>query len=98
MKRGSLRKPIPPDMRDELAQDQFMQRCIIGTDCNGRIEWNHAATYAGKRINELWSVLPMCTKHHREEARHRAIIKAKVKYRLAHFGIDPFVKYPKIIL
>jgi hypothetical protein len=101
MKRTSLRAPIPEDLREALSQDPFMRVCIIADgECEGRIEWNHAFTYAGTRRNEPWGIIPMCSSHHRREAAHRAQIAAAMRKRLAHFGLEKEAraKYPKSLL
>ena len=63
-------RPIPIKMREEMANDPFMHRCIYahigkGFDCEGRIEWEHCFNYAGKQINEPWAIVGCCTHHHR---------------------------------
>lgn len=102
VKRGSMQCKIPEDIREQLADDPFMQNCILAPldECEGRIEWNHAFTYAGKRVNELWAILPMCTKHHREEARWRFTICGLMNYRIAFFNLidEVATKYPKSTL
>ena len=60
----SIRSPIPSKIREVLSEDPFMKKCIINDCCDGRIEWDHAFTYKGKRVNELWALLPKCHKHH----------------------------------
>jgi len=95
----SLRCPIPKKMREELAQDPFMKKCALwDAECMGRVEWNHAVTYAGKRLNELWAIIPLCTKHHKEEAKNRMAIKEIVRDRIKHFGAEKEIKqrYPKL--
>lgn len=95
-----MRVPIPPDMREQLAADPFMSRCIIYKDCEGRIEWNHAFSYAGRRRNVIWGILPMCSKHHREEARYRALQTELMRDRIHHFNAYEEVRenYPKSLL
>lgn len=61
---------IPSKIREYLAKDKFMTKCIHryleeSDCCEGRIEWEHAFLYAGKQINEKWSIVPCCTYHHR---------------------------------
>ena len=92
---------IPEDMRAQLADDPFMQRCILErSDCSGRIEWNHAFSYAGKRQNELWALLPMCEFHHRTQAAYRLYIDAVLRMRVYYFNaVDDFKeKYSKSTL
>lgn len=101
MKRGSLRCPIPEDMRDLLEVDSFMRRCIIDDDmCDGRLEWNHAFTYAGKRVNELWAIIPMCHTHHEQQAKWRPLIEQRMRQRIKQFGVEKLFRkeYPKSTL
>lgn len=93
----SLRMPIPKKMRDTLSQDPFMEVCIIdNAECSGRIEFHHAFIYAGRRQNELWTLLPMCSKHHREEYKHKTRIWKVLWQRMLHFGAQDEAqqKYP----
>lgn len=74
-----------------------MKRCTIaGDEHEGRIEWHHAFTYAGKRQNEPWSIIPLCKKHHKEEARLRPLIKVAM---IARAGIIHILTaYPRAVL
>jgi hypothetical protein len=101
MKRGSMQCRIPEDMREQLAADPFMQRCIFnGYECEGALQWNHAFTYGGKRQNILWGILPMCKHHHDKEAQFRYSINGVMRNRIIHFNAtDDFKdKYPKSTL
>lgn len=97
-----MRVAIPEKIREQLAEDPFMHRCILTAlgDCDGPIEWNHAFTYAGKRQSERWAILPMCNKHHREEARFRLTIASIVRTRIDFFYAKTEFKekYPKSTL
>ena len=88
--------PIPKKMRETLAKDPYMKTCLINKDCSGRIEWHHAFRYAGRRQNELWTLLPLCSKHHREEHKHKAVIWKALWYRMLYFGAkdEAQTKYP----
>lgn len=80
--------PIPPKVRAEIEADPFMAFCIYEDDnapnhyCSGRVEWEHACLYNGKRINEPWAIVPCCTSHNRGNGlvkdynRYRALIRA----------------------
>lgn len=97
----AMRSPIPPAIRAKLADDPFMTRCIFdNSTCDGRIEWQHALTYGGKRVNELYSILPLCSKHHREQGAYRIQQEAVMSQRIKHFHAeDEFrAKYPKSTL
>ena len=98
MKRGSMQCKIPEAMRAELSEDPFMRVCIINDAmCAGRIEWNHALTYGGRRVNELYALLPMCHLHHEQQAKWRPLIEQVMRKRIKHFGAaEEFAaKYPK---
>ncbi len=85
----ALRMPIPAEMREQLANDPFMSRCILEPlFCDGRIQWHHAFNYAGKRQNELWAILPMCELHHREEYKYKDAQIAAMTRRITEFGLE----------
>src|SRR4030081_1801517 len=91
MKRTPMRVAIPEEMREQLEADTFMKVCIISRwpivdYCEGRIEWNHGFSYAGKRRNELWAILPMCHRHHEKEAKYRVRINTKIRERITYFN------------
>lgn len=93
-----MRMPIPKEMREQLSRDPYMKTCILSPlFCEGRIEWNHGMTYAGKRTNELYSIVPMCQKHHKEEAQYRDAIDAAICQRIEFFAAQESFKekYPK---
>jgi len=97
MKRGAMSKPIDPDIREQLAEDVWMRSCIIDHIHEGRIEFQHAMTYAGKRIGDIWSILPMCQKAHREQAKYRTEQKQSMLHRIHHFHAlrEAMIRYPK---
>lgn len=75
------------------------------------IEWEHTLTYAGKQIQEMWAIIPICWWSHRGPglnkainrwiALNRATDKELEKYRKANFiqmknGLnETFGKIPK---
>lgn len=95
-----MRSPIPPKVRELLSTDPFMKRCALADMfCDGRIEWHHAFTYAGKRQNEPWCLIPLCHYHH-ERAGHRSnqgLINDQIRARVAHFKAESDFreKYPR---
>lgn len=57
--------PIPKELADEMSNDVFYSRCArSNSSCEGRITWEHAFIYAGKQIQEKWSIIPLCEFHH----------------------------------
>lgn len=101
MKKTPLRLKLPKEMRERLALDSFMQHCIIpdGT-CEGRLEWNHAFQYAGRRRNEIWAILPMCHSHHTKEGQFRLTIGFLLRERIFYFKAEKDFKekYPRSTL
>ena len=90
--------PIPKRMREDIADDPFMQSCIYNRpdapnhDCSGRIEWEHAIIWAGKRVNEKWAIVPCCTSHNRGSG----MVKDFNRYiALSRATEEDFDKYPK---
>lgn len=56
---------IPTKLRAQLADDPYMKVCArADAECAGRITWEHALYYAGKQIQERWSIIPLCVYHH----------------------------------
>lgn len=86
-----MRSPIPKKIRDYLSQDPFMKRCVFvgGVDsCMGRIEWHHAFSYAGKRQNPIWAIIPLCVLHHSMAAQLTQTINYFVVQRIHHFKAE----------
>lgn len=102
MQRSSMQCKIPEDMRAQLADDPFMQWCILRHDglCKGRVQWQHAFKYAGKRQNELWGILPMCEYHHEHQAEYIGLQEDIMRLRIHDFDAvdDVHAKYPKSTL
>lgn len=93
-----MRSPIPLAIREQLSEDPFMSECIVAHECEGRIHFDHAFSYAGKRVNELWSILPLCRKHNMGVTSHvQALRNMNLRARIHHFkALDDFLtKYPK---
>ena len=71
-----LGKPIPIQMREEMDADPYYHQCarydllhdhICEADpvrCR-LIEWEHAFTYGGSKVNEKWAIVPICYLVHR---------------------------------
>jgi len=94
---------IPEDMRETLAADPWMKYCILaryipGHVCEGRNQWQHGFNLAGRRINDLFCIYPMCEWAHQREAQYRALQLLVMQMRAAHFGIDIKAKYPRTTL
>ena len=58
---------MPPKLREELSEDPEYKICArAGSDCHGRITFEHALTYVGRQIQERFAILPLCEWHHLE--------------------------------
>ena len=100
MKRGSLRKPISKKNLAIISEDPYFRVCHVGGDCSGRTEINHAFTYAGRRQDDIWGLVSVCTKHHRQIAKYQDIMRREIVARIYHFGAEEEfrLKYPRSTL
>lgn len=60
--------PIPPKLRKEIDSNPFYKNCALygwhGHECEGRITMDHTIIYAGRQLQELWAITPVCAKAH----------------------------------
>ena len=69
MGKAEIAAMIPPAIREQIAADPWMKRCIhagrpSGAKCRGRITWEHALIFRGRQVNEPWAIVPCCEYHH----------------------------------
>lgn len=65
MKQGSMTRPLTTEARRAITTDSFFKKCCrLNSECDGRITIEHAIEYAGKRIDDAWSLIPLCEFHH----------------------------------
>lgn len=62
-------RSIPKKMRSEMSENKYMKICMRNYvfndhECEGRITWEHAFTYAGRQINEKWAIISICREYH----------------------------------
>lgn len=63
---------MPAKLRKECSEDPYYQVCARSNDdCEGRITFEHALIYAGKQIQERFSVIPLCEYHHLGKGLHK---------------------------
>lgn len=57
---------LPLKQRSEMAADPEYSRCALQGlhECGGRVSWEHAMYYAGKKIQDRWAVIPICSLGH----------------------------------
>ncbi len=85
-------RPIPKKMREQIADDPFMKRCVwTGTRQN--VSWEHCFVYKGRQINEPWAIVPLrrdlnvnITQEIKDYCRWIALMRAKP---------EDLAKYPK---
>lgn len=65
--------PIPLALRKEMAADPYYSKCArAGPECDGRITWEHALYHAGKKMQDKFSIIPLCWAHHLGPHLHKA--------------------------
>ncbi len=84
-------RPIPARHKEIINSDPYYEVCArMNEECEGRMTIEHAFTYAGRQISEMWNYVPLCWYHHlglglnkrknREIAVSRATSKELSKY------------------
>lgn len=57
-------RKISPKVKEKLLQEPQVCARLKDGFCKGRITWEHALTYAGKQIDEVWAIIFLCEYHH----------------------------------
>ena len=89
---------IPPKLRRAIAGDPTMARCFRHGEgnCSGRVEWEHAHTYAGSQIQERWAIVPCCTFHHRGKGLDKNLNRYASLLRMTEAEMEEATrKYPR---
>ncbi len=85
-------------MRDEMSLDPYYQTCSrANAECQGRITWEHVWIYAGKQVNEIWAIIPLCEYHHSvnwHQDGHGLNKKINEAISLARATVEDLKKYP----
>ena len=90
----SLTKPIPLKTRLIISEDPYYRTCARkNSECSGRITIEHAITYAGRRISDLWGLIPLCWYHHLGEGLNKAINR---RLAFARATARDLQKYPRL--
>ena len=57
---------IPAKLLKEILADPYYKQCARKCDggCAGRITFEHAIIFAGRQLQELWAIVPICARHH----------------------------------
>lgn len=85
---------IPEQLREEMARDPYYQKCCRSKEgtCQGRITWEHAWIYAGRQIQERFSIIPLCWHHHLGDGLNKEI---NHWISINRASSEDFAKYPK---
>lgn len=59
-------RPISTTNKQIIDTDPFYRRCCLFdfSECSGRIEIHHNLMWKGRQSDEIWSLLPVCVRHH----------------------------------
>jgi hypothetical protein len=76
-----------------MSADPYYLKCAReNAVCAGRITWEHAIIWAGKQVNEVWAIIPLCHYHHQGGG----LDKDKNRYLALKRATDAdLAKYPK---
>lgn len=57
---------ISKEILTQLLNDSFYGECIRAKEnsCRGRITFEHTLVFAGKQVQEIWAIVPLCSYHH----------------------------------
>jgi len=80
-------------LRKIINEDPYYKFCARSSEeCSGRLTCEHALTYAGRQVNDLFAIIPLCEYHHlgkglnKLENRRIAVSRATV---------EDLAKYPR---
>ncbi|MCK5015469.1 MAG: hypothetical protein KAS32_00190 [Candidatus Peribacteraceae bacterium] len=59
-------RTISTRVKKRISDDPFYDQCcrLDEKDCDGCITWEHALIYAGRQMDEVFAILPVCEFHH----------------------------------
>jgi hypothetical protein len=86
-------RAISPKIKKILLADKFMEKCCI---CGSRmVVFHHAVIFAGRQLDEVWAIVPVCDQHHKE-AHSTKWRKAEVmNIAIGRATKEDLAKYPK---
>lgn len=86
-------RPIPPKLKKIMSADTYYNKCCRqDKDCKGRITWEHSFIYAGRQINEVWAIIPLCVYHHLGEGLNKRLNEQIAVSRATE---EDLAKYPR---
>jgi hypothetical protein len=76
--------------------DPFYRSCCLKDEtCQGRIERHHNLIYAGSRVDDYWSILPVCG-HHHSLADTKKVREALDWVMIKRMLLSDMEKYPRV--
>lgn len=89
-------RKIPINIRKQIDQSPFYHRCVLcgKTREQEKIEVHHNLIYAGRQVNDLWTLLPLCKTHH-DDIVH---CKERCNWVMCNrASISELIKYGKVV-
>lgn len=85
---------IPFKILIKILADPFYKNCARqGEDCSGRITFEHAILYAGKQVQEVWAIIPLCWYHHLGEGLNK---RWNIDFAMSRATEEDKQKYPRL--
>jgi len=89
-------RKIPLNIRKQISEDNFYRTCCVADEiCFGKIEIHHNMIYAGKQVDDLFALLPVCLYHHERE-KCREIGDKLDKVMISRMTIEDEKKFDRI--
>ena len=79
-------RPIPKKVKEQLANDPYMQQCCACKSVGVKIEWHHALIYAGRQSDDPMSIMPVCVSCHK--LANNSHIKERIDLAMFNRGLD----------
>jgi hypothetical protein len=89
---------IPKSVKNKLEKDPRMETCEY---CGSQpVQWHHVFLYAGKQMQEPWSIAAACKRCHDKATPHKHGHKPELREffewkALQRMGTEDMLKYPK---
>lgn len=84
------------EAKQEIQTNPFYLKCCIAdfSECKGRIEIHHNMIFGGRQVDDVWTLLPLCHRHH--ELEKYPEVKERLNYimlqRASDAQISPYCK------
>lgn len=86
-------RPIPEKIKKEISKNKYYAKCARqSAECDGRITIEHAMIYAGRQVNEIWALIPLCWYHHLGSGLNKRINEFLALQRATEDELDKYNK------